>query len=635
MRKNMLTYLNKIEEGGALAALAAVIVLLTLDIILRFFKASIFSGYLYIRNIVVWLTFVSMLVTTKQRKHLSISLGFHDKNEKFKLIVETIVSFICVTIGTALSVSAISLYFSFQPGENVGIIPIFIVISIIPLCFIVLVARLIAQAPPRVASKIIAALGIVMGIFLSLKEILFVLQSTVLVFEPDNTTAYDTYQKIIEGADVFYVPVMNFLFLPFLVIFIASAFFGTPIFVVLGGLAVLLFAQLGRIGGLSSIPLSAYATLCREDIPAIPLFTFVGFILSSSKAGERLVKFLQALIGWIPGGLAIVTIVICAFFTTFTGASGITILALGGLLAGMLVNKNYSSSYSHGLITGSGAIGLLFPPSLPLIMYGVASMVSIKDLFIGAFIPGLLVCGSLCVMSIIYAVKNKVERAPFRLKDLPGPFFESLWDSLLPIIILVAFFTGIITPVETGALAVIYAIVIEVFVYKDIKLRELPGVMLKGIPVIGGVLIIIAMASGLQSYIVDQDIPQKLADLSFTFIKSPFLFLLLLNVLLLIVGCMMDIFSAIIVVAPLVIPLGVLYGINPVHLGVIFLSNLMLGFITPPVGMSLFIASYRFETPLLKITKYTIPFFLVLLGVVILITYVPWLSTGLLGLLAK
>jgi C4-dicarboxylate transporter, DctM subunit len=631
MEKKTFGFISHIEELIAAIAIVALVIFLTLDIVLRLLRTSIPNSFLYIKNLVVWLTLASMLVTTKQKKHLSVSLGLHEKNEKLKIAADTIVSFISVTIATVLTICAVSFFFGFSPVETIGVIPVYFVIIIVPAGFLGLLLRIIHQSPKKPGLRIIVLLGIFLGVFIGIKEILFIAQNAASIIQPGNETLFNSFQKAISNADAFYKPFMKVFLLPFLVIFIASAFFGTPIFIVLGGLAVLFFAGVGDIGGLSSISLGAYDTLCRDEMAAIPLFTLAGFILSSSRAGERFVKFLQAVIGWIPGGLAIVTILICAFFTTFTGASGITILALGGLLAGILANKNYSLKFSHGLITGVGSIGLLFPPSLPLIMYGVASMVSIKDLFIGAFLPGVLIIVSLIVIVIVYAIRNKVERVPFKPADIPRPFLEAFWDLLLPVIILIAFFTGIITLVETSAVAVIYVFIIEVFVYKDISLSDIPAVISKSLPVVGGVLIIIAMASGLQSFIVDQQVPQKLAEWCYTFIKSPIVFLLLLNVLLLLTGCVMDIYSAIIVVAPLIIPLGSIYGINKVHLGVIFLSNLMLGFLTPPVGLNLFIASYRFEEPLTKITRYAMPFFFVMLVAVIVITYVPWLSTCFLG----
>jgi C4-dicarboxylate transporter DctM subunit len=293
----------------------------------------------------------------------------------------------------------------------------------------------------------------------------------------------------------------------------------------------------------------------------------------------------------------------------------------------------YGKRFANGLITGSGSIGLLFPPSLPIILYGVIAQINILHMFIGGILPGFLMVLALCVFGVLTALKNKVERVPFELREAWQALRESWWEILLPVIILVGYFTGITTLVETGAIAVLYALVIEVGFHRDLRLRDLPRVFLKCIPIVGGVLIILAAAKGLSYYIVDAEVPISLSAWVQENIHSKYMFLILLNVGLLITGCLMDIFSAILVVVPLIIPVGAAFGIDPVHLGVIFLANLGVGYLTPPVGLNLFLAAYRFNEPLAKIYRDVVPFFLVLLGVVLLITYVPWFSTGLLKLL--
>jgi C4-dicarboxylate transporter DctM subunit len=395
--------------------------------------------------------------------------------------------------------------------------------------------------------------------------------------------------------------------------------------------AYLLFVRTG--GSLEVIPSEAYTMLTGYSIPAIPLFTFAGFLLSESKAGQRLVRLFRAFVGWLPGGLAVMAVLVCTFFTTFTGATGVTILALGALLAFVLTESGrYGKRFANGLITGSGSIGLLFPPSLPIILYGVIAQINILHMFVGGILPGFVMVLALCVFGVLTALRNKVERVPFELHEAWGALKESWWEILLPVIILAGYFTGITTLVETGAIAVLYALVIELGVHRDLKLRDLPRVFLKCIPIVGGVLIILAAAKGLSYYIVDAEVPTSLSAWVQQNIHSKYVFLILLNVGLLITGCLMDIFSAILVVVPLIIPVGAAFGIHPVHLGVIFLANLGVGYLTPPVGLNLFLAAYRFNEPLAKIYRDVIPFFLVLLGVVLIITYVPWFSTGLLKL---
>jgi C4-dicarboxylate transporter DctM subunit len=371
--------------------------------------------------------------------------------------------------------------------------------------------------------------------------------------------------------------------------------------------------------------------LTESSIPAIPLFTFTGFILSESKAGERLVRLFKAFFAWFPGGLAIMAILVCTFFTTFTGASGVTILVVGGLLSYVLIEGNYNPKFSTGLLTATGSIGLLFPPSLPVIIYGVTAQISIKDMFIGGIAPGILLVLAMVGFGVWHALKNKIPRQRFTMKETFPAIKDSFWEILLPVIVVVGYFGGITTLVESGAIAVIYALIVEVFIHRDLKVRELPQVLLKCMPIMGGVLAILAMAKGLSYYVVDAEIPMQLTAWVQHSISSKYVFLFLLNIALLITGCFMDIFSAILVVVPLIIPLGNLFGIHPVHLGIIFLANMELGYLTPPLGLNLFLASYRFNEPMGKIVKDVFPFLIIQLIAVLLITYVPLLSTGLLA----
>jgi C4-dicarboxylate transporter, DctM subunit len=403
---------------------------------------------------------------------------------------------------------------------------------------------------------------------------------------------------------------------------------GTPIFVLLGGLAVLFFTHGG--GSLEVVTNEAYTMLSGTIIPALPLFTVAGFIISESKSGERLVRLFKALFGWLPGGLTIMAIVICAFLTTFTGASGVTILAVGGLLFYILTTAGYRKGFSTGLLTASGSIGLLFPPSLPVIIYGVVAQVSIKEMFVGGILPGLFMVLVLAGMGTAASVRQKVPRTPFRPKEVLPALRDSILEILLPILVIVFYLKGVMTLVETAAFSVLYAFIVEVIVHRDIKWREVPRVFLQSALIMGGVLVILSVAKGLSYYIVDVEFPTRLADWLHAAVSSKFVFLILLNLALLVVGCFMDIFSAITVVVPLIVPLGAAYGVHPVHLGIIFLANLELGYLTPPVGINLFLASYRFNEPLARIYKVVIPFLLVLLATVLVITYVPWITTGLL-----
>ncbi|HLP59302.1 MAG TPA: TRAP transporter large permease subunit, partial [Candidatus Deferrimicrobium sp.] len=349
--------------------------------------------------------------------------------------------------------------------------------------------------------------------------------------------------------------------------------------------------------------------------------------------GERLVQFFKAFFGWFPGGLAIMAVLVCSFFTTFTGASGVTILALGALLSYALIKGKYDKKFTTGLLTASGSIGLLFPPSLPIIIYGVIAQLNIKEMFLGGILPGFVMILSMLIFSVIYASKHKIKREPFKVKEALAALKNAIWEILLPVVIVLVYFGGLTTLVESAAVAVLYALFVEVFIHRDLKIKDLPNVVAKGIPIIGGVLVILSLANGLSYFIIDAEIPMQLTAWVQANISSKYVFLLLLNIALLITGCFLDIFSAIMVVVPLIIPLGELFGIHPVHLGIIFLANLELGYLTPPVGLNLYLAAYRFNEPLGKIYRDVFPFLIIQLVSVLLITYIPFLSTGLLKLI--
>jgi len=423
-------------------------------------------------------------------------------------------------------------------------------------------------------------------------------------------------------------PLVAGLAWPMIVLLVAAAFFGLPIFLVLGGAGFFLFARAGL--PVEIIPNQAYSVLTGSAIPAIPLFAAVGFFLSESKAGERLVRFFQAVFSWFPGGLTVMAVLVCAFFTTFTGASGVTILALGGLLSIILEKAGYPKRFSVGLLTAAGSVGLLFPPSLPVIIYGVTAQTSIKDMFVGGLVPGLFLVLSIMAIGIFYSWKRGMPRHALRPKEALVAFGDSFWELLLPILVFGLYFGGVTNLQESAAAALLYVWFVETFIKKDMKLRDLPRIFLRCAPIVGGVLVILALANGLSYYIIDAQVPQKLSDWVAATISSKYVFLLILNLTLLVVGCFMDIYSAILVVVPLIIPLGNLFGIHPVHLGVIFLANLELGYLTPPVGLNLFLASYRFNEPMNRVYRDVLPFLILGLIAVLLITYVPLLTTALL-----
>jgi tripartite ATP-independent transporter DctM subunit len=340
----------------------------------------------------------------------------------------------------------------------------------------------------------------------------------------------------------------------------------------------------------------------------------------------------RALFGWLPGGVAIAATLVCAFFSTFTGASGVTILALGGLLLPTLLKNGYPERFSVGLMTASGSIGLLFPPSLAVILYGVVAHVPIPDLFLAGVVPGLLMVGAVGLIAVFQGRRARVPRPRFDRREAAAAAWRAKWEIGLPVVAIAGIFGGYTTLIEAAAITVVYALITECAIHRDIDaVRELPGVLLKCVTMLGGVFVILGVAMGLTNYVVDAEVPMRAAAWVEANVESRILFLLALNLFLLLVGCMMDIFAATVVVVPLILPISAVFGIHPLHLGMIFLVNLELGYLTPPVGMNLFLAAYRFERPLVEVARSALPFLLVLLAVVMLVTYVPALSFVLVG----
>ena len=409
-----------------------------------------------------------------------------------------------------------------------------------------------------------------------------------------------------------------------ILIFIYSVINGAPIFTVLAGLGILFFWF--DYVPISAVIAEAYRIVVSPHLATIPLFTLAGYFLAESKASDRLVNVFKSIFGWLPGGSPVIVLLICGFFTALTGGSGVTILALGGLLFPMLVKDGYKKKFSLGLITASGSIGLLFPPSLPLILYGVTAGISIKSIFLAGILPGIFLIIVLSLWTIYSGELNEVEKNKFNLNNAINACWETKWELLIPFIVLYGIFSGHAKLVETAAFTVLYIFVIETFIYKDLNYKNIIKIIISCSTLVGGVLIIIGAAMGLTSYMVDAQVPMKILSIMKEFVSSKYVFLILLNIFLLIIGCLMDIFSAIIIVVPLIAPLGLHYGVDPIHLAIIFIANLELGYLTPPVGMNLFLSAYRFDQKMPVIYRSTFPFFIVLLVAVLIITYFPVLT---------
>jgi len=403
------------------------------------------------------------------------------------------------------------------------------------------------------------------------------------------------------------------------------AFLGTPLFAVigLGALIAFHFAEIDP----AAIFIELYRVTSNPTLVVIPLFTFAGFILANGKTPERLTRLSQAFLGGLAGGVPMVVLAACAFFTAFTGASGVTIIALGGLLYPLLLKQMYPKNFSLGLMTSSGSLGLLFPPSIPLILYGLVAQVSVDELFLAGIIPGTLMILIIGAYSIVKTKSLEIKKSPFHLGEALGSLREAIWEIPLPFIILFGIYGGILTVGEAAAVTVVYVIVVESFIYKDLHpLKDLPRIMRESMVLVGAILIILGTAMGFTNYLIDEQIPMQLLGFMKQYIHDPLTFLIALNVFLLLVGCMMDIFSAIIVVVPLIVPIAKSFDVNMVHLGIIFLTNLEIGYSTPPVGINLFIASSRFNEPIVRLYRATLPFLGLRIIGLLAITYLPTLS---------
>ena len=409
------------------------------------------------------------------------------------------------------------------------------------------------------------------------------------------------------------------------------AILGTPLFIVISALALISFHSIDIDLSVVIIEMSRLS-----DTPlllSLPLFIFAGTLLAESGTPQRLLRLSQVLLGWMPGGLAVVSLLVCAVFTAFTGASGVTIFAIGGLLYPALIKDGYSERFSLGLITSSGSLGLLFPPSLPLILYGVISETRVDQLFLAGILPGILMLILLVAYSMIKGPGRRVkdEEKP-TYKDMLAGLKEAAWELPLPFIVLGGIYGGFFVAGEAAAITALYVLIVEVLIYRDISITKLPKIMVQSMVLFGGILVVLAASMATTNYLVDQQVPMRLFELIREYISSKYTFLLLLNIFLLIVGSMLDIFSALVLVVPIIIPIAEAYGVDLIHLGIIFLTNLQIGYCTPPVGLNLFLASYRFDKPVVTLYRATLPFLALLMLTLIIITYFPIISLFLVNL---
>ncbi|MBA7604475.1 MAG: TRAP transporter large permease subunit [Calditrichaeota bacterium] len=568
----------------------------------EFFKTSITNSIVTVQHLTLWIGFVGAMLAAREGRLLSLTGETTWLQDRWGSWPSTAAGIASVGITLTLMVASyhlVSVERAF-PRSVFGPIQIWMAQLVMPIGFGVMAWRLLRRSSTQWRYRLLVLIGI-------------------------GVLGYLGIGMELQGGWLVYAG--------FAGLFVA-VILGAPIFVVLGGAAVLLFWN--AEGVMAAIPAETYRIVVHPMLPTLPLFTLAGYFFAEGGASRRLVRVFRAWFGWIPGGTPLVTVLVCAFFTSFTGGSGVTILALGGLLFPMLLKDMYGRKFSTGLLTASGSIGLLFPPSLPVILYAIRAQTPIDRLFLAGILPGIFLMTIVALWGVRQGIVGKSKRTPFHWREAGEAFWEAKWEVLTPVIVLGGLFGGIATLVETAAITAVYAFIIQVFVYRDLKLtRDVIPTVVKCATLIGGVLIILGVAMGLTSYLVDAQIPSRALHWVQAHIHSKLVFLLALNGALLIVGALMDIFSAIIVVVPLIAPMGAAFGIDPVHLGIIFLVNLELGYLTPPVGMNLFLSSYRFDTSLPRVYLSVIPYLIILAIGVLVITYVPAITLTIPALFGK
>jgi tripartite ATP-independent transporter DctM subunit len=556
------------------------------------FNTGIPASSIYVQNLTLWVGFSGAVLAAREDGHLTFLLGRDILPQVTRNYYVALTGMVSTAVAASLSWAALDFVRADiqSPVVIAGWLPSWVVEAILPASFAAIAVRFVMK-PESGLARMFSFLGIPVAAAMG-----FLLPG----YSPE------------------------FLWAALFVLFLAAVL-GTPIFIILGGVTLLLLRMEGTTA--AAIPVETYRLVVSPSIPAIPLFTLAGYVLAEGGASRRLVRVFRAWFGWLPGGLAFVVTLLCAFLTTFTGASGVTILAVGGLLLPVLIDGGYRKGFSIGLLTSTGSIGLLFPPSLAVILYGVMAHVSILDLFKAGILPGILLVTVVCALGVREAWRTAEPRIPFTMREGMIALWEAKWELMTPIFVLGSLFGGYGTLIETAAMTAVYTIVVEMIIHRELHiLRDLPVVLIKCLTILGGVFAILGVAMGLANYLVDAEIPMNLAKWFEAHIESKLVFLLALNLFLILIGCLLDIFSAITIVVPLIQPISQVFGIDPLHLGMIFLLNMQLGYLTPPVGLDLFFASYRFGAPLAQIFRYSFPFFIAMLIVLLLVTYVPWLA---------
>jgi tripartite ATP-independent transporter DctM subunit len=598
--------LRRLEQGVLIAALAALAALPLTEAVGRPLRGFHIPGAAaYVQQLMLWIAFVGGLLATREGKHLTLSTAelFPDRVRRVGHALAATVA--AGTLGVLAYASVQLVRVNREDGKVLpGGLPEWVSECVIPVTLTLMALRFALGAATSRRGRALALLAIPAAFALGLI--------------PDTVAGLVTFGALA---------------------ILAAVVLGTPVFVGMAALALLFFFRDGT--PVSAVIAEVYRLISSPTLPAIPLLTATGYVLAESGASSRLLRLFRSLLGWMPGGLAVIVTAVCALFTTFTGGSGVTIIALGGLVYPMLRDDGYPEGFSLGLVTAAGSLGLLFPPSLPVILYSVVAgtrehNVPADSLYLAGLLPGLLMLLMVAAYAVYRGRRMQIHTQRFSGREVLKAAWEAKWELGLPVFVVLIFGSGLTSMVETAAAALVYAVIVECFIIRDLHpLRTLPGAVTKSSVLTGSVLILLSAAMGITSYIVDAQIPEQLVDWVKSNIHSQVVFLLALNTLLIVVGCLVDIFSAIVVLAPLIVPMGAAFGVHPIHLGVIFLANLELGYLTPPVGLNLYLSSSRFGKPLTTVTRHAFPFLVMMALSVLLITYLPDLSLGILKLVGK
>jgi C4-dicarboxylate transporter DctM subunit len=589
--------------------LALSVALPLLEVVLRRFHRGIPGSMIFVQNFTLIIGMAGAAIAAREGRLLTFSTLASFLKGRAKPVARIVSSGVAAAICTLLCAASVRFLLTEKQGGGLvfGRIPDWTVELALPLGFGLIALRLVWHAAERWPGRLTT-------LFWAAAIVLF---SALSPIPPEKCV------------------------LPGLAALLVATILGAPVFTAIGGAALILFW--GDGSPIATIPLKHHSLVTSPSLPTIPLFTLAGYFLAESGASQRLIRVFQALLGSVRGGPAIVTVLVCAFFTSFTGASGVTILALGGLLMPVLRSARYSERDALGLLTGAGSLGLLFPPCLPVILYSIiasttvanlnvasvsANSVTMEKMFLGGLVPGIL----MVVLTAWWGIRRQPPAAgvkqPFDAAEVRRAIWAAKWELLLPVVALAALFSGFATPIEAAAITAAYALLITAVLHRDLRpFKDLPRVMTECSLLVGGVLLILGVALGFTHYLVVAQVPDRLAEWSTHAITSKWLFLLGLNAVLLVVGGLIEIYAAIVVVVPLLVPIGIAFGIDPVHLGVIFLANMELGFLAPPVGLNLLLSSYRFNKPILEVMRAVLPMLLVLFIGVLLITYLPPLTT--------